>query len=1650
MGCNIKNNIINNLIDNGYNIDDNGVIIVNSESEAIVLANQINNTVQSTYNQIHKSYNPNTDTIVTVSGNTIIFNDAAIATLETILNQLGDPVAVIEDSYESEEHKEMAVRELAHNTPINIDGKHYKNQFEYVKDYNQELIKSVYDQIVQISDILDREQLTIDEQEKYQLAKNKLEEQLRQLYRIDYNLKHNELQLNDILDLLKPYVSRMQEIVSLISQLPESRIPNALKEVQEIKILLDEITDTENNPIIDLEKLSLDDKDAYKSVVQTLLDFKRDYSDVVRDYLNILRETKNKLISNDKIINNEDAERLLTYDDIMAIDSGLPDIDWYTKWFTNASMGGLTEDLPMQLLEHVFEKNLASEQFKNASRIRELDQIDLDGFNEKLESIGGQGILIRRDEFGLKTNSLVKRFTKKYDLFRKSIEDRYKEGVNKLSNKSIYDKFLLKQLDKQLLDKHETLDVKKLFSEEDLREYFISIASDGVDIQQVTFVSNEERNEYRKELKIKYGENFTNELIEEQRKKVIEYVRTLRLKVLEHNKNLISLQNYKESLLIKRKEYSQGTDEYNSITTQIAEIESKIEYEQESLDEFIRYENPFIDINNDSLNTFKYITLIPNKNEDFYDENFSKLDNDEVLYRGYQAIKSVFKESQSKFQLTDDFDEIQIVYSEQNLLAMWEAIWKNRDIGISKKIFQSFAVLIKNFGEYVASRNRANSIQGLRDPLTNLVSLKPENTFYKTYKTIVSKDTIKLLQDIIYKIGAESNNVDLQTLFHSENNISVTHIDIIKNAIKKYVPSNTDLDALINIYRKNDSIQLKLLLENILINKELDGKGLNILESAKGTLSGLIAYNARLNSLPIGAMILADIHEIKELKTGKYGNINTEIDRDTKEERLSVVSSPRKNAIERADRYFIRNILGYSREQSILPSFRTIDEIQAEIDEENKKLGDKQVEEFEEFVSKGKFDKHHWYKFKSNSDLKAVRKRIVYLQNQLRQYRDKREAQILKYAEENTSDLLFDKDEEIKKLNVFYNSTTRKLKKEYIEAPINTGISIQWGRMILGYMRTQALGWNLNAAITNYLEGQVANERIAQSGEFFKTESFYKANNFWNSITINSVAATIDSSPEQKKLLNINRKFNVILDNTEALSKTESYDRMKRAKSFVKPYFLSARVEYANQMPLALAMMYDTKIYDKNNNESNLFDALDNDGNLKEEFRTEENIKKYDNEYSSEIIKIRNKMAIAIIKTHGDYREHASIMALDKSFGRILLFLKRWALALIDKDIQVPQYNIMSGKKTKGAIYSLTKVDQFIFSGIAVLVTGQISAAITLPLLITTIIAPMIQRRTGQNVKAKSPFIGNIWNNLQETFTGIAMSTLISNPIFKIIANSQGKSIDIKKYIKYRATELDKSNTAYKFTQMGQYINYALIGTLLKGLFYALGNGFSGFDDDDDDEDKVKQATKALVTYTLNKVNTVGENQTQMAALPLFYELTVGNIPIQQEIETISKLASDVTDKGFFAKRSKPYENVTNAEFLGYKLMDAYPVRMAFHAWHGVLPPDSRRLFRSPYTGFDDVLWSQADQKLKEKISNIKEDAIRSYFKKHENITDSQREMLKKKIDNLFKKKPEETFSEQLDRVSQYKYEDLDKAVKKTNESKSKKDKKKSKFKRIG
>lgn len=269
------------------------------------------------------------------------------------------------------------------------------------------------------------------------------------------------------------------------------------------------------------------------------------------------------------------------------------------------------------------------------------------------------------------------------------------------------------------------------------------------------------------------------------------------------------------------------------------------------------------------------------------------------------------------------------------------------------------------------------------------------------------------------------------------------------------------------------------------------------------------------------------------------------------------------------------------------------------------------------------------------------------------------------------------------------------------------GLDLNGAGLIQGMLKLiifKSLAFAPVSGIFNRIEGFNSGYIMDSTGNYWTPGNYEKANSFM------AFYNTLKIMPERMPLPDIKRvkelsKFKILLSNMSVIQ--DRKNELQRNSSFSKfdteklnPYQFAVELpEVHNQGTILLSVLMDTEISDVNGNTHKVFDkdtleftAYDEINGklvLKDEFRTVENIKSWEN-FDVDLDKLennsyllaRNKIKQAISRSQGNY-DNLDVINITKSiWGRVFtLFLKWLPEHVMQRFASGDNFNIVTGTK---------------------------------------------------------------------------------------------------------------------------------------------------------------------------------------------------------------------------------------------------------------------------------------------------------------------------------------------------------------------------------
>lgn len=520
-----------------------------------------------------------------------------------------------------------------------------------------------------------------------------------------------------------------------------------------------------------------------------------------------------------------------------------------------------------------------------------------------------------------------------------------------------------------------------------------------------------------------------------------------------------------------------------------------------------------------------------------------------------------------------------------------------------------------------------------------------------------------------------------------------------------------------------------------------------------------------------------------------------------------------------------------------------------------------------------------------------------------------------KTAKEKISNLisgriLDKKDRELnKKLNDLINNTKDQNEIDKL-LKIKAGLGKQFAASaafenLFNYIRFLGLGYNLSSGITNYMEGQIANMIIAATGDHFEPHHYYRALNIVKGSLFKSITGNTKLSTQgSRKLRVLVDRYNILQDSSNELQKASvktSLDVLDNLGSME----VNKRSEYLNQTPLMIGVMLSTEITGKDGQKINAWDAIDMNGKLLPKFRTEENIKNWEQGQGEVFTSFKTKTSQAIGMAHGmGYDNLRGMMAKSSTSGKALTMFKTWLGSQLYTRFASERDDVELGVKGyKGRYRSHTKASLSIMGGIV----GWGFAATT-----GLGVGAAIGIGVGHLIGKKTGIRSNLGTLREYAFLLKALTRkMIGMPVNFIGSSITGKQV-MNEFVGYeklikegklgegKFTERDMKNMRALVTEMSLQITWIALSLLTKSMLW----------DDDDEEDSAERiAHNLIVNRSLQLLSS-----SNMYLTPDVYTQMVGEQGVAKFIDNTFKFVAatqewvegnDIITKGVNAGDSK-------------------------------------------------------------------------------------------------------------------------------------------------
>lgn len=1354
-----------------------------------------------------------------------------------------------------------------------------------------------------------------------------------------------------------------------LDKISKSEEPEDLKEARNI-INFYEALGTfdvkETHPLFSMEDIFNENGELIldKSVVDNFLALR----EKAKSYQNLIEQKEKKTIvdsvnTNTKIKNlYENSE--FDYDTLFYKKDGLKDTPWMDMFLMDITNGifsqnGIIPQVMVNRIQNSFESNLVyaksvENRVNDIQKKVEKELSDL-GYSIKVPGIKGVSYDLFRavDENGQFKDQIVQRFSNSFINERKKMLLSFDRKMKKAQaiedpvQKTNKIKEAYFERDNWYRKNTIVLDIRKIpevINSEDfkkLKDYF----------------NVEESESYKKELIEILGENGYKEEIDKQ------------LKLLKEYETMYEV--FKENIITR-----EGVEDYSQLSDK---SKNEIEIWEKRNDPFAMlnsyYNGNEILQGKLKLNsTMSYNYSVPRKNKvkleysqnkktieaknldqetDYYDERFKTIDSNETLKEFHNLLSEVQEKiyNTMPIEVRKKFNAYSLPVLEKSLTE----ILFDKNISLFKRLSTAAREIYDRIRALFGMNIQQSLSYATVDPITGKPDYTVNSDFLKSNKREIEQRYTIEAERLKKLLGlSPTTSINQFKKFNIKNEPKVL------KALEEIFGVNSQSE-LNNRLKSEDfeNIELFRILKDGITHQVVSEKSFDLPKMLKLFSYMTMEYAARQEVLPTLEMIKQHYEEIKQPSITNTGKKITNV--KTKETRLE---GERKNAVKQMDSWFERVVLGNYGSKNELGDTTIKREAKIRLKKSSKLTEEEQKKSFlskMETTIDGRI---------YNTDEKILKGKIP---------------DIIKHLESYLEEVK-DNPEEAKKVRNKINEVNN------IEKNLGKHFSAtSFFDALFNFIRFKGLGWNLSSNITNFAEGQIANMIVAASGDYFKSENIYRANDivkgsFLKNISIGKIAT--DGAKKTRVLMD---RYAILQDASNELQKASSKSAFS-SFSTLSPYEGTKRTEYLNQAPLMIAVLLDQKILDKEGKESNVWDAMNPDGSLKEEFRSEENIENWENANGQQYNDYKSHMRKLIVNAHGDYDELRGNMASEYISGKALLMFKRWmSRQFYQRFAMTPQSDLEVGiKDYKGRYLSHTKVSGFLhgaiigFGGLGLLGSGPLGLLIGGGVGLT--LGKFYGANTGMNFLKELSFVS------KELFMN-----MVRIPVNNIVGKQVIKDGDYSKLEKEgKISERDVKNMRSNLIDMSITLAWLALLLFTKGLLW----------DDEDEKDDPKRKAHNLLANRFMQLS----SQASMYLDPVeTWNNTVGNLPILKFFTEVGKTAEEAQDflegqdtipTGPNAGESALYNQIEKTFFPG--------------AFKGVLGFESHMKKQFRASAFDQ--WFYGDEKkAKKDIQQLKAKTKNEFLK--EELTEDQKKDITKKINKFYKKSKDESYVDVLKRI---------------------------------
>jgi len=845
----------------------------------------------------------------------------------------------------------------------------------------------------------------------------------------------------------------------------------------------------------------------------------------------------------------------------------------------------------------------------------------------------------------------------------------------------------------------------------------------------------------------------------------------------------------------------------------------------------------------------KLVAIPQEESTGYYDERFKTIESNETLKEFHNLLTEVNQKMYDilPLEMRDKFSASSIPALKKNLVE----ILFDKNTPLYQRLSEAARYIYDKIRSLFGMNPEDTLSYTTVDPITGRPEYKVNSSFLKGNKENINNKHFIEMQRIKKALGMSATDsikkydrFDLTKMNSEAIAILAESLGVAPNiaSIQKRLPTE-DMK----------SIELSKVLKSAITDQVVQENSFDLPKILKLYSYMTMEYAARQEVLPTIEMMKKHYEQIKNPTITSIGD--SVINASSQETRLE---GERNNAIRQMDSWFERVVLGNYGSKNELGDTRI---------KRAAKLGVTGNEKIDALTAKlqvtvtGKI---------LNTEEKILRNKLPELQSELQN--------IVNTAPSDSP--------EYKKANNILANMNR------IEESLGRQFSItSLFDAMFNFLRFKGLGWNVSSYVTNFAEGQIANLTIAASGDYFTPENIYRANDIVKGSFLKNMSFGKIATEGAKKTRILMDRYRVLQDASNELQKASSKSAFSKFNN-LSPYEGTRRTEYLNQAPIMLSVLFDTIITGKNGETSNVYDAMTVEGLLKEEFKTEANIKNWEQADGDQYNDFASHIKKTIVNTHGDYDELRGNMASERISGKALLMFKRWvSRQLYQRFATVPQADIEVGiQNYKGRYLSHTPASGFLhgaiigFGGLGILGAGGLGIAIGGGA--GFLAARFYGANTGMNFLQESALVG------KELFMN-----MMRIPVNNLTGKNLIKSDKFNQSLE--ATELDERdvrNLKANLIDMAMTMGWVAALLFTKALLW---------DDDDDEGDARRQAHNLLANRFMQL-----SGQATMYVNPVEMKKTFTDLTIIKFFGDVGKTAVDAQN---FLEGKDTYASGPNA-----------------------------------------------------------------------------------------------------------------------------------------